>query len=62
MPRSVLTTSRLPVRDDVTLKPGAKPLSEVKLLRQTTEEIAKGVPEVIEQWRDTFSYERLAHP
>ncbi len=44
-----------PVRDDVPPKPGAKPLSEVKLLRLTTEEIAKGVPEVIEQWRDTFS-------
>lgn len=44
-----------PVREDVNLKPGAKPLSDVKILRQTTTEIAKGVPEVIEQWRDTFS-------
>ncbi len=44
-----------PVRADVPPKPGAKPLSEVKLLRLTTDEIAKGVPEVIEQWRDTFS-------
>jgi iron(III) transport system substrate-binding protein len=44
-----------PVREDVKFEPGAKPLSEVKLLRQTTAEIAKGVPEVIEQWRDTFS-------
>jgi len=44
-----------PVRDDATFKPGAKPLSEVKILRQTTQEIDKGVPEVIEQWRDTFS-------
>jgi iron(III) transport system substrate-binding protein len=44
-----------PVREDVTLKPGAMPLSQVKILRQTTAEIGKGVPEVIEQWRDTFS-------
>ncbi len=44
-----------PVREDVKFEPGEKPLSEVKLLRQTTAEIAKGVPEVIEQWRDTFS-------
>jgi hypothetical protein len=44
-----------PVREDVTFKPGAVPLSQVKVLRQTTAEIAKGVPEVIEQWRDTFS-------
>ena len=44
-----------PVREDVALKPGAKPLSQVKIIRQTTAEIGKGVPEVIEQWRDTFS-------
>jgi iron(III) transport system substrate-binding protein len=44
-----------PVRTDVTEKPGSRPVSEVKLLRLTTAEIDKGVPEVIEQWRDTFS-------
>ncbi|MBV9786413.1 MAG: extracellular solute-binding protein [Acidisphaera sp.] len=43
-----------PVRADVAPKAGEKPLSEVKLLRLTTAEIGKGVPEVIEQWRDTF--------
>ena len=43
-----------PVRQDAPAPVGAKPLSEVKLLRLTTEEIGKGVPEVIEQWRDTF--------
>ncbi|MGH7041928.1 MAG: ABC transporter substrate-binding protein [Acetobacteraceae bacterium] len=44
-----------PVRDDAVAKAGAKPVSEVKLLRLTTAEIIKGVPEVISQWRDTFS-------
>jgi iron(III) transport system substrate-binding protein len=44
-----------PVRADVPLSPGMKPLSEVKVLRVSTEEIGRGVPEVIEQWRDTFS-------
>lgn len=44
-----------PARDDVPPKGGAKPLSEVKLLRLTTGELIKAVPEVIEQWRDTFS-------
>lgn len=34
---------------------GAKPLSEVKLLRLTTNELIKAVPEVIEQWRETFA-------
>jgi iron(III) transport system substrate-binding protein len=43
-----------PVRPEVKPRAGAKPLSEVKLIRQTVEEIGKGVPEVIEQWRDTF--------
>jgi iron(III) transport system substrate-binding protein len=44
-----------PVREDVTAKAGAKPIADVKLLRLTTAEIDKGVPEVIEQWRNTFS-------
>lgn len=44
-----------PARGDVPPKDGAKPLSEVKLLRVQTPELIKAVPEVIEQWRDTFS-------
>lgn len=43
-----------PVRPGLTLTSGQKPLDEVKLLSVTVAEIAKGVPEVIEQWRDTF--------
>ncbi len=43
-----------PVRIGVKLKPGAKPIDQVKLITQTTAEIGKGVPEIIEQWRDTF--------
>jgi iron(III) transport system substrate-binding protein len=42
------------VRSEVPPKAGAKPLSEVKLLKVTTAELGKQVPEVIEQWRDTF--------
>ncbi len=34
--------------------PGAKPLDEVKTIRPTVDEIVKGIPEVIKQWRDTF--------
>ena len=34
--------------------PGAKPLDEIKVIRPTEEEIAKGIPEVKEQFRDTF--------
>jgi iron(III) transport system substrate-binding protein len=44
-----------PVREGAAQPAGAKPLSDIKILRLTTEEIGKGVPEVIEQWRDTFN-------
>ena len=43
-----------PVREDVSEKPGMKPLSQVKLLRVTTAELQRGIPVVIEDWRDTF--------
>ncbi len=43
-----------PTRPGLTLTSGQKPLSAVKVLSLTVQEIAKGVPEVIEQWRDTF--------
>ena len=33
---------------------GTKRWSEIKLISLTSAEIAKGIPEVIEQWRDTF--------
>ena len=42
------------VRADAPPLPGTKPLADLNLLHLTTDEIAKGVPEVIEQWRDTF--------
>jgi iron(III) transport system substrate-binding protein len=43
-----------PVRADASPIPGTRPLSEVKTMSLTTAEIARGIPEVIEQWRDTF--------
>jgi iron(III) transport system substrate-binding protein len=44
----------IPLRPEVPAPPGAKPISEVKTVRPSAEEIDKGIPEVIEQWRDTF--------
>jgi iron(III) transport system substrate-binding protein len=44
----------IPLRPEVPSPPGAKPISELKTIRPTVAEIDKGVPEVIEQWRDTF--------
>lgn len=44
----------IPMRDEVTPAKGAMPISKVKTLRPTVAEAEKGIPEVIEQWRDTF--------
>jgi iron(III) transport system substrate-binding protein len=44
----------MPVRPDVPPPDGALPVDKVKLLTATPQEIETGVPEVKEQWRDTF--------
>ena len=43
-----------PVRADAPPIKGAKRLSDVKTVTVTGAEIAKTLPEAIEQWRDTF--------
>jgi iron(III) transport system substrate-binding protein len=43
-----------PLVDSVPPPKGLKSASEVKTLRPTATEIHEGVPEAIEQWRDTF--------
>jgi iron(III) transport system substrate-binding protein len=43
-----------PVHPGLTLTSGQKPLDQVAVMALSVDEIAKGVPEVIEQWRDTF--------
>ncbi len=43
-----------PVNKGVKPRPGAKPLDQIKTVRPTYDEIRKGVPEVMEQFRDTF--------
>ena len=52
--RSTVKHSPIPVQADVKPLPGAKPISEIKTIRPTAQEIEKGIPEVKEQWRDTF--------
>jgi iron(III) transport system substrate-binding protein len=42
------------LRDGLTLKPGRPALERIQILRLSVAEIRAGVPEVIEQWRDTF--------
>lgn len=44
----------IPLRPEVPSPAGAKPISEIKTIRPSVAEIDKGIPEVIEQWRDTF--------
>jgi iron(III) transport system substrate-binding protein len=42
------------MRAEVSPVAGVKSAKDVKTIRPTVEEISKGIPEVIKQWRDTF--------
>ena len=42
------------MRPEVKPLGGAKSAADVKTIRPTVDEITKGIPEVIKQWRDTF--------
>ena len=46
--------SEQPLRDDVPPPPGAKPLSEMKVLSPKLADIEKALPKIKEKWRDTF--------
>jgi iron(III) transport system substrate-binding protein len=48
------TWSLEPVRADAEPLLGVKPISEINTLTLTAAEIARDLPDVIEQWRDTF--------
>lgn len=43
-----------PVRADAPLLEGTKPLSQVKLLSLTPAQMVKGLPEIVETWREIF--------
>jgi iron(III) transport system substrate-binding protein len=43
-----------PVHPGLTLTSGQKPLDQVPILTLTVDEIGKGIPDIIERWRDTF--------
>lgn len=43
-----------PMRPEVPPASGGRPLSEVKTMRPSFEEIEKGIPEIKELWRETF--------
>jgi iron(III) transport system substrate-binding protein len=42
------------MRADVKPLPGARPVSELKLIRPTLDDTVKGIPDVAELWRDVF--------
>lgn len=44
----------IPIRPEVKGAPGTQPIDKVKIIRPSVAEIDKGIPEVIEDWRDTF--------
>ena len=43
-----------PIREGVPTKPGVPLIGTQNVIPLTIEEIRKGVPEIVEQWRDTF--------
>jgi len=43
-----------PLRDDIEPRPGVLKVNQMKLIQPSVDEIVKGIPECIEQWRDTF--------
>jgi iron(III) transport system substrate-binding protein len=43
-----------PLREGVAPRKDEPPLATIKSITVTVDEIRKGVPEVIEQWRETF--------
>ncbi|MEX3980522.1 ABC transporter substrate-binding protein [Paraburkholderia sp. EG287A] len=43
-----------PIRPEVAASPRIKSARELKVIRPDSEEIVRGIPEVIAQWRDTF--------
>jgi iron(III) transport system substrate-binding protein len=42
------------IRPEISAPKGAKSAKDLKTIRPTVEQITKGVPEVIKQWRETF--------
>ena len=42
------------IRPEVSVPAGSKSAKDLKIIRPTVEQITKGVPEVIKQWRETF--------
>ncbi len=43
-----------PVRADAAALPGVRPIAEIKTVTVSADEIARELPDAIEQWRDTF--------
>ena len=42
------------LRPEIAPLAGAKPFREIKTVQPTVADVVKGIPEVIDQWRDTF--------
>lgn len=52
--RSITADGSEPILQGIPPHPGMPPLADQKVIPLTVDEIRAGVPEVIEQWRDTF--------
>jgi hypothetical protein len=52
--RMIAADGSEPILEGIAPRPGMPPLADQKIIPLTVDEIRKGVPVVIEQWRDTF--------
>lgn len=52
--RMITADGSEPILEGIPPRAGMPPLADQKVIQLTVEEIRKGVPQVIEQWRDTF--------
>jgi iron(III) transport system substrate-binding protein len=52
--RRIAAAGSDPIRTGVPPRPGIPPLESGKVIQMSVDEIRKGVPEIIEKWRETF--------
>lgn len=51
---ALVSTSNYPLRSDVKLPEGVKPYNEIKILRNTVDELTKNLPTAIQKWREVM--------
>ena len=51
---ALVSTSNYPLRSDVKPAPGVPALEQVKVIRNTVDQLTKDLPDAIAKWRETM--------